>query len=1063
VGLEVAAMSAGVDGGGAETDDAVAADGTEEVVEAESADVAAVERASESAAWGEEGPPAGASLEELAPALTPELVVAQEAVAVTHARLQAWESSPPRPWSGQNEVAGPERVFAQGLVTGLFTRAVARGTEIVRAGETLDEQITSAVELACESLAAHVVQARESFTSQMTALRAQAIDEAVMSSALVALEHAATLDSIERCAAAALNTIDTLHDKAVRESEQAEQGQLKLVGRLYTDADTAYRAAGERAAGAASAGAAERAQSYRSHKIFAEDNELDGYLTDNRCEAEAEAAEKVGQAYAKQLADAAAEQADIAGKRRATDETAVHSVASGGRASLERIRAQSSSAVQDSRKQSIKDTNKLRTSLLSLIQGTLSSTLTNLSNHEVRSLAAFESAGTRLEAALRSQGAALRLQVAEAITTATSGVDAALGEVEVMLAGTPLPDPATATSALGSTSDLLEARIEGFLSTIAERGAQALASVEQAQASAFEQFDETAGMATDAATQTGEGVSRNFDSLSNDVARGFRDQRENAQKATGNLVQGAREATGQTLGGVKRAFAQVEESLKKGAERNAGLLEEGLMEPVKKDMPDVITTEARKARDEVQPRWKSVLKWVIIIAIVLVVAIFLGPMVVGFVAGIATAMGASAATAALVGTIVGGAIVGGLTSAATTLVDNAFAGRELTEGLLTAVVIGMVGGAIGGTVGAFVPVQNIASPLLRVAAHVGLDMVVDTSISIVTGNFSWENLGASLALSLLTNGVGSSARVKSMQHRMTGIGHGAGFKLGDVADMRSTSRPPLATPTVASAHINTGDVAGGGPYAGKWNMSGGGHNARAMDTSPTTAGYGSRTVAVEPISGARIQEYSRPVLDNAGNPAPSGAIKTTAKSQFPLSMGQPEIDAAAALVLGRALAGTPATSQTPPVMGRFVAIVNTPGGPVPIAGSYHNTPGHNLNIILDNPGTLPPGMTSAQLLTQAKNQVKTGVAGALHQPTRNGSFSGLVLTPEGHPLAVEGHYTQDTNGVPHVETVYPQSQLELGVFNPPTRFQFYGAPQYPATPPVPSPRREERDRALQEE
>jgi hypothetical protein len=126
--------------------------------------------------------------------------------------------------------------------------------------------------------------------------------------------------------------------------------------------------------------------------------------------------------------------------------------------------------------------------LLSLIQGTLSSTLTNLSNHEVRSLAAFESAGTRLEAALRSQGAALRLQVAEAITTATSGVDAALGEVEVMLAGTPLPDPATATSALGSTSDLLEARIEGFLSTIAERGAQALASVEQAQASAFEQF-----------------------------------------------------------------------------------------------------------------------------------------------------------------------------------------------------------------------------------------------------------------------------------------------------------------------------------------------------------------------------------------------------------------------------------------------------------------------------------------------------------------------------------------------------------------------------------------------
>ena len=54
-------------------------------------------------------------------------------------------------------------------------------------------------------------------------------------------------------------------------------------------------------------------------------------------------------------------------------------------------------------------------------------------------------------------------------------------------------------------------------------------------------------------------------------------------------------------------------------------------ETVDKDEPPKIQEEADKAAAQVQPRWKSVVKWVLIIAIVLVVAIVIGPMVIACV------------------------------------------------------------------------------------------------------------------------------------------------------------------------------------------------------------------------------------------------------------------------------------------------------------------------------------------------------------------------------------------------------------------------------------------------
>ena len=83
-------------------------------------------------------------------------------------------------------------------------------------------------------------------------------------------------------------------------------------------------------------------------------------------------------------------------------------------------------------------------------------------------------------------------------------------------------------------------------------------------------------------------------------------------------------------------------------------------------------------------------------------------------------------------------------------------------------------------------------------------------------------------------------------------------------------------------------------------------------------------------------------LDAAGVPK----VKTTEKTQFPRSMDAPHIDAAGQKALGRALAGAPGASHTPPVDGTFAFDVPSPAGTKRVTGTYQNAPGG---------GAPPPG------------------------------------------------------------------------------------------------------------
>jgi hypothetical protein len=357
---------------------------------------------------------------------------------------------------------------------------------------------------------------------------------------------------------------------------------------------------------------------------------------------------------------------------------------------------------------------------------------------------------------------------------------------------------------------------------------------------------------------------------------------------------------------------------------------------------------------------------VIIIAIVLVVAIVLGPMVIGAVAGLAAGLGASAAVAGVVGAVVGGAIVGAGTAAVTTVVDNAFAGRtgwDLLQGVGTAMAWGALGGALGGGASALLagPMQGMTA-LARYGVQVGVDGVLDAGLSLAQGNFSWENFGTSLLMSMLVNGVTASPRVRGISEGAMSRGYGAGFEGGINVRNRlpgaATPPGPTSIPAGDMEHIARGDTLGpNSPNAGKWNVRGGGHIPDEIIPRADAEGIPHSTRTTDPVSGVSIEDFTRP---NGAN---------TPKSEFPPGTTRPQVESMGTEGLNRALTGAPGSSLTPPTApntnGTFTATVMGPNGhPIVVKGFYcpNGAGGFEIPSVFPNTdlsaGTIPvPGGT----------------------------------------------------------------------------------------------------------
>jgi len=278
---------------------------------------------------------------------------------------------------------------------------------------------------------------------------------------------------------------------------------------------------------------------------------------------------------------------------------------------------------------------------------------------------------------------------------------------------------------------------------------------------------------------------------------------------------------------------------------------------------------------------------------------------------------------------------------------------------------GALGGALGGGASALLagPMQGMTA-LARYGVQVGVDSVLNTGLSLTQGNFTWENFGTSLLMSMLVNGVTASPRIRGISEGAMSRGYGAGFEGGigvrDRLPGAATPPGPTSIPAANLDHVARGDTSGpNSPNAGKWTVqpNSGGHVSGEIIPRADAEGVPHTPRATDPVSDVSIERFIRP----------SGA--TTDKSLFPPGTTRPQVEVMGTEGLNRALIGAPGSSLTPPTAsgtnGRFKATVMAPNGhPIIVEGWYRPTAAGGFEIQSIYPssslgaGTIPvPGGT----------------------------------------------------------------------------------------------------------
>ena len=206
------------------------------------------------------------------------------------------------------------------------------------------------------------------------------------------------------------------------------------------------------------------------------------------------------------------------------------------------------------------------------------------------------------------------------------------------------------------------------------------------------------------------------------------------------------------------------------------------------------------------------------IAVIVVVALVVGPAVIGAVGAAAGALGASAATASAVGAIVGGAIVGAASGAVIQMGNNVIDGKNLMDGVGKAAIVGAIGGALGGAGGVLGNALVKGAGLTQSLLKVGIDMALDTAGNVLgdlaSGNpITVEGIltGAAMGLAMSV-GMGQLGKIKSIEGIQgksfqvgEGVGGYAGGKIksgfGGGMDVPTGGRPDVDLPTVKQPEV----------------------------------------------------------------------------------------------------------------------------------------------------------------------------------------------------------------------------------------------------------------------
>jgi Domain of unknown function (DUF4157) len=702
----------------------------------------------------------------------------------------------------QAAAAEQQRAAASDMVNGFLGNASQRAQQVLDLGTGVPARLQAAADLSVAAISSAVAEGTQAISTHIDGLRAQAAAEAQAARETIEQQHTATSGGVTQATATARQQLESEFNAALRTVDERKAAQLTVVDQRYSEADQRFREAGRIVGAEADARAQQMASAYMEGLVDEDDSFWDGPLTYNRGKARADTAKQYGEGYQKGLIEEAGKQADEAAKGKVRDVESVHTTA--GHA-VEAMRSQYNAVlatINDAEAAALRQATEARAQLIQSVDQALQGAVQALGQQEVALIQNLRGAAQAQAAAVEEQTAQAIGSLQDQISQVAAGLLQTGAGLAALLQGASAPPVDEFAATLGEAQAQLDTGV-----------ADVLAQLEQGQATAEQQMAEAgqtvaSGLASssqtgmDGATAAASDVSSALSSMAGSAAGIFGGIQESHDSTLATATTSASGGFSQALHGVQQSYDTMANGLQEGFARSAAGLEQGLRGAIPK-MEGEIREKAEEAASHVPPRWKSIVKWILIIAVIVVVALVIGPFVIG-------AVGAALGTGAVMTGIIAGAIVGGLTSATIQVINNWAENRPALEGVAKAALIGAIGGAVGGGFGAWVGQLgqqgvSIANGAFRqFALNTAANIVTENAINVATGNFTWQSFGMSVVSAVAVGGamhaMSGLKPVANLQHGAMEAGGRFGSSLAGTPRVSVRAGATVIGPTDESPH-----------------------------------------------------------------------------------------------------------------------------------------------------------------------------------------------------------------------------------------------------------------------
>ena len=710
-----------------------------------------------------------------------------------------------------------QRVNSSNQASAFLATAATKVQTITGLGENVPARVLAAAENAKATILTNVAQQKAAITAQMAQLRSQAQTEVQATLTQIQTQQQAANAGITQTTTTAKTKLEGEFTKANSTLAQKETSQAAKIEQLYQQALPKYKAAGEKIGNEASALAENRAKGYEAKIKGEDDSLLDGPLTDNRNKARAKAAREVGKQYKQGLVEEANKQGEKAQEGKAKDLEAVKQIANQSRQTLESQHQANLESLTSAEQTASSQIEQANTSLTQAAQKTLEATLQSLSQKEQSQLQTLTEYGQQQVTAIDGNAQKAIASLQQGINQAATSLQAALENFQAQSQGMGAPDPTVLSASLAQASGQIDqaiAQVQAQLETHLGAGEQGLT---QAGQNAATSLNTISNGGVQEAQAVGTGLTTSVQQLSQSAGETFNKIQESHKTTVQTTTDTAIAGFTQVTQGIETAFNQTNQNLEQGITNSVTQLETGLRGALDKMSAD-INKYAEDAAAQEQPRWKGILKILLMIAVIVVVALVAGPAVIGAVGAMAGALGASAAAAGVIGAVVGGAIVGAAAGAVTQMGNNLIDGKNLMEGVGQAMIVGAIGGALGGAGNALG--QHLAKEalkqgagmatqsLLKFGIETGFDTVGNILGDLVSGNpITFESVMTStlegIGMSLVMSKVSKIKAVEATQTKFSDIGAGFGTSVG--SKIKTGFGGGIDTPTT-TPHVDTPNV-----------------------------------------------------------------------------------------------------------------------------------------------------------------------------------------------------------------------------------------------------------------